>query len=90
MKNIAAVTDLKAPPMENLIVESVGKNASIKRIKSPITATSYTVATLQTVTNSFGQENIVGEGSLGRVYRAEFPNGKVCFSFIALSLLVLA
>ncbi|KAI8001484.1 Protein STRUBBELIG-RECEPTOR FAMILY 8 [Camellia lanceoleosa] len=28
-------------------------------------------------TNSFSQENLIGEGSLGRVYRGEFPNGKV-------------
>jgi hypothetical protein len=46
-------------------------------MKSPITATSYSVASLQTATNSFSQEFLIGEGSLGRVYRGEFPNGKV-------------
>lgn len=74
----AAVIDLKPPPADVLVAERVpSKNGSIRRIKSPITATSYTVATLQTATNSFGQENLIGEGSLGRVYRADFPNGKV-------------
>ncbi|KMT04105.1 hypothetical protein BVRB_8g185560 [Beta vulgaris subsp. vulgaris] len=74
----AAVVDLKPPPTESLLVEKMnGKNGSLRRVKSPITATSYTVASLQTATNSFSQENIVGEGSLGRVYRAEFSNGKV-------------
>ncbi|KNA24833.1 hypothetical protein SOVF_012130 [Spinacia oleracea] len=74
----AAVADLKPPPAESLLVEKMhGKNGSVRRVKSPITATSYTVAALQTATNSFSQENIVGEGSLGRVYRAEFSNSKV-------------
>ncbi|KAK9706367.1 hypothetical protein RND81_07G119500 [Saponaria officinalis] len=73
-----AVVNVKPPPAEDVPVDKVyGKNGSIKRVKSPITATSYTVASLQTATNSFSQENIVGEGSLGRVYRAEFSNGKV-------------
>jgi hypothetical protein len=43
----------------------------------PMTATSYTVAALQVATNSFSQDSLLGEGSLGRVYKAEFPNGKV-------------
>ncbi|KAJ8427096.1 hypothetical protein Cgig2_011296 [Carnegiea gigantea] len=76
--SIAAVVDVKTPPAENLSVDTIhGRNGSLKRMTSPITATSYTVATLQTATNSFSQENIVGEGSLGRVYKAVFSNGKV-------------
>ncbi|XP_041028342.1 protein STRUBBELIG-RECEPTOR FAMILY 8-like [Juglans microcarpa x Juglans regia] len=78
LKSMAAVTDLKPPPVESLMVERVqGKNGSVKRIKSPITATSYTVASLQTATNSFSQEFLIGEGSLGRVYKADFSNGKI-------------
>jgi hypothetical protein len=78
VKNMAAVTDLKPPPAEKLVVERLlGNSGSIKRMKSPITATSYSVASLQTATNSFSQEFLIGEGSLGRVYRGEFPNGKV-------------
>ncbi|CAA2993364.1 STRUBBELIG-RECEPTOR FAMILY 8 [Olea europaea subsp. europaea] len=70
--------DLKPLPAERVTVERIqGKNGSIKRMKSPVTATSYTVAALQTATSSFSQENLVGEGSLGRVYRAEFPSGKI-------------
>ncbi|XP_059439466.1 protein STRUBBELIG-RECEPTOR FAMILY 8 [Corylus avellana] len=78
-KSMGAVIDLKPPPAEKLTVERVqGKNGSVKRIiKSPITATSYTVASLQTATNSFSQEFLIGEGSLGRVYKAEFSNGKI-------------
>lgn len=77
VKSVAAVTDLTPPPAEKLVVERVAKNGSIKKVKSPITSTSYTVASLQTATNSFSQEFLIGEGSLGRVYKAEFSNGKV-------------
>ncbi|OVA03429.1 Protein kinase domain [Macleaya cordata] len=77
-KSLTTVTDLKPLPAEMLMGErGFGKPGSGKRLKSPITATSYTVASLQTATNSFSQECLVGEGSLGRVYRAEFPNEKI-------------
>ncbi|KAG5132460.1 hypothetical protein AAZX31_09G007000 [Glycine max] len=78
VKSAAVVTDLKPRPAENVTVERVAvKSGSVKQMKSPITSTSYTVASLQSATNSFSQEFIIGEGSLGRVYRADFPNGKV-------------
>lgn len=54
-----------------------GKNGSMRKTKVPITATPYTVASLQVATNSFCQDSLLGEGSLGRVYKADFPNGKV-------------
>nr|XP_043619276.1 protein STRUBBELIG-RECEPTOR FAMILY 8 [Erigeron canadensis] len=73
---VSSIVDLKLPPTENSTFER-GKSASTKRVKSPITTSSYTVATLQTATNSFSQDNIIGEGSLGRVYKADFPNGKI-------------
>ncbi|XP_052202944.1 protein STRUBBELIG-RECEPTOR FAMILY 8-like isoform X2 [Diospyros lotus] len=77
-QRIAVVADLRPPPTEKLMVDRMqGKNGSVKRIKSPVTATSFTVASLQTATNSFSQENLIGEGSLGRVYKGEFPNGKI-------------
>lgn len=76
-KPTVTVSDLKPPPAEAVTVERLQGNGSLRRVKSPITATSYTVAALQTATNSFSQESLVGEGSLGRVYRADFPNGKV-------------
>lgn len=76
VKPTASIVDLKPPPTENATFER-GKNGSTKRVKSPITTSSYTVATLQTATNSFAQDNIIGEGSLGRVYKADFPSGKI-------------
>jgi hypothetical protein len=81
VKSAAVITDLKPrPPAENVTMDRMAiKSGSVKQMRSPITSTSYTVATLQSATNSFSQEFIIGEGSLGRVYRAEFPNGKVIF-----------
>ncbi|XP_076959443.1 protein STRUBBELIG-RECEPTOR FAMILY 8-like [Bidens hawaiensis] len=73
----ASITDLKPLPTENNSSFERAKSGSIKRVKSPITTSSYTVAALQTATNSFSQDNIIGEGSLGRVYKADFSNGKV-------------
>ncbi|XVE87737.1 hypothetical protein DITRI_Ditri19aG0011800 [Diplodiscus trichospermus] len=76
VKHVAAVIDLKPLPAEKLMVDRISRNGSLNRMKSPVTATLYTVASLQTATNSFSQEYLIGEGSLGRVYKAEFPNGK--------------
>ncbi|KAG9440052.1 hypothetical protein H6P81_020217 [Aristolochia fimbriata] len=77
-QKVKSVSPINPLPAEKLINERLPlKNGSLKRPKTPITATSYTVASLQTATNSFSQECLIGEGSLGRVYRAEFPNGKI-------------
>ncbi|PIA53385.1 hypothetical protein AQUCO_00900159v1 [Aquilegia coerulea] len=48
-----------------------------KRSRIPVTAKSYTVAELQSATNSFSEENLLGQGSLGSVFKAEFPDGQV-------------
>lgn len=78
VSSMATVADLKPLPAEKVVAERVhGANGSGKKVKSPITARSYSVASLQSATNSFSQESLVGEGSLGRVYRAEFPTGKI-------------
>lgn len=42
-----------------------------------ISAIQYTIADLQIATGSFNVDNILGEGPTGRVYRAQFDNGKV-------------
>ncbi|XP_066321362.1 protein STRUBBELIG-RECEPTOR FAMILY 8-like [Miscanthus floridulus] len=73
-----SIATAKLPPPEKITPERVyGKNGSMRKTKVPITATPYTVASLQVATNSFCQDSLLGEGSLGRVYRADFPNGKV-------------
>ncbi|GFP98269.1 protein strubbelig-receptor family 1 [Phtheirospermum japonicum] len=40
-------------------------------------AKMFTIASLQQCTNSFSQENFIGKGTLGSVYRAQLPDGKV-------------
>ncbi|KAH0901897.1 hypothetical protein HID58_041400 [Brassica napus] len=76
VKTVADMKSSSSPP-DKVTVDNVMKNGSLTRMRSPITGSQYTVSSLQVATNSFSQENIIGEGSLGRVYRAEFPNGKV-------------
>lgn len=71
-------TAMKVLPAEKMTPERVyGKTGSMRKTKVPITATPYTVASLQVATNSFCQDSLLGEGSLGRVYKADFQNGKV-------------
>ncbi|XP_021283497.1 protein STRUBBELIG-RECEPTOR FAMILY 2 [Herrania umbratica] len=52
------------------------KSFSVKRTFATA-AKVYTVAELQLATNSFSEEKVLGEGSLGSVYKAEFPDGQV-------------
>ncbi|GJN38889.1 hypothetical protein PR202_gb27970 [Eleusine coracana subsp. coracana] len=75
----AAITTSVLQPTGKISPERIhGTNGSTaKKTKIPVTATSYTVAALQVATNSFCQDSLLGEGSLGRVYKADFPNGKV-------------
>jgi hypothetical protein len=73
-----SMATVKLPPPEKMTPERVyGKNGSMKKTKISVTATPYTVASLQVATNSFCQDSLLGEGSLGRVYKADFLNGKV-------------
>ncbi|XP_052144108.1 protein STRUBBELIG-RECEPTOR FAMILY 8-like [Oryza glaberrima] len=73
-----SVATMKISPAEKMTPERIyGKTGSMRKTKVPITATPYTVASLQVATNSFCQDSLLGEGSLGRVYKADFPNGKV-------------
>lgn len=46
--------------------------------RAPINAKVFTVADLQIATDSFSVENLIGEGSVARVYRAQLDDGKVC------------
>ncbi|KAB1218266.1 Protein STRUBBELIG-RECEPTOR FAMILY 7 [Morella rubra] len=48
-----------------------------KANKVIINVTSYSIADLQMATDSFSVENLLGEGSFGRVYRGRFDDGKV-------------
>ncbi|XP_022928074.1 protein STRUBBELIG-RECEPTOR FAMILY 2-like [Cucurbita moschata] len=54
-----------------------GRQGFSKRCNLPVGTKMYTLSELQSTTNNFSQENLLGEGSLGAVYRAEFPDGQV-------------
>lgn len=73
---------LPALPQERVIVKPIApaEDTAVKPLTRPLPLTSvksYTIASLQQYTNSFSQDNLLGSGMLGSVYRAELPNGKV-------------
>lgn len=77
LRSSPSATQVKPPPSDKMTVDKLsGKSGSARIPRVPITAAYYSVASLQTATNSFSQEYLIGEGSLGRVYRAEFSNAK--------------
>ncbi len=78
MKASPPIKTLKAPPTLKTVTERVVVREPRKNPNTTIAATSYSVADLQAATNSFAQESLVGEGSLGRVYRGDFQDGQVC------------
>ncbi|XP_056699435.1 protein STRUBBELIG-RECEPTOR FAMILY 5 isoform X2 [Spinacia oleracea] len=53
-----------------------GSNAASQR-KVSFEITLYTLAELQTATSNFAMSRLLGEGSIGRVYKAKRPDGKV-------------
>ncbi|KAK1568645.1 hypothetical protein Q3G72_027063 [Acer saccharum] len=64
------------PPVPILPTEVTTMKPSTKT--KPLTsARSFTIASLQQYTNSFSQDNLIGAGMLGTVYRAELPDGKL-------------
>ncbi|XP_051147675.1 protein STRUBBELIG-RECEPTOR FAMILY 7-like [Andrographis paniculata] len=51
--------------------------SSNKVNKAPIDVMHFSVADLQIATDNFNAENLIGEGSIGRVYRARLNDGKI-------------
>ncbi|GAA0160948.1 hypothetical protein LIER_17382 [Lithospermum erythrorhizon] len=80
---IPAALNLKPPPFDrhkSFDDDDVTSKRIVPAKKvdtASINAVSYSIADLQTATNSFNGENIIGEGSICRVYRAQFDDGKV-------------
>lgn len=78
----SASFSLKPPPMDrhkSFDDEEFANKPIItkKAITAPIDVPSYSIADLQVATDSFNIESLIGEGSIGRVYRAQFDDGKV-------------
>ncbi|KAG8091344.1 hypothetical protein GUJ93_ZPchr0012g20541 [Zizania palustris] len=53
------------------------KHVPKKNNAASVNAIIYSVADLQMATDSFNVDNLVGEGTFGRIYRAQFNDGKV-------------
>nr|GLL34770.1 protein STRUBBELIG-RECEPTOR FAMILY 3-like [Ipomoea trifida] len=70
-------------PTEERVIENSISHAQETVAKPPIrrlpptSVNSYTIASLQQYTNSFSQDNLIGTGTLGTVYKAELPRGKL-------------
>ncbi|KAG9159050.1 hypothetical protein Leryth_018593 [Lithospermum erythrorhizon] len=80
---IPAPVILKPPPVDrhkSIDDADVTTNpiTPVKKVSTAsINAVSYSIADLQMATESFSVENLIGEGSIGSVYRAQFDDGKV-------------
>ncbi|WOL12461.1 protein STRUBBELIG-RECEPTOR FAMILY 6 isoform X1 [Canna indica] len=76
-----APISLKPPPVDHYKSfdedDSSNKPIPKKGRTTSVKATSYSVADLQIATDSFSEDNLLGEGSFGRVYKAQFSDGKV-------------
>ncbi|KAK7401977.1 hypothetical protein VNO78_13891 [Psophocarpus tetragonolobus] len=70
-------------PSERVIVKSTSlhkgdnNNPHKNNPVPPTFAKTFTIASLQQYTDSFSQDNLIGLGMLGNVYRAELPDGKI-------------
>lgn len=78
----SASINLRPPPIDHhksLDEEDLPKKLIVtkKPNSAPINAIAYSIADLQMATGSFSIENLIGEGSFGRVYQAQFDDGKV-------------
>ncbi|KAF8395893.1 hypothetical protein HHK36_019848 [Tetracentron sinense] len=65
------------PSVRHYRTEKLSRRSFSRKYRTPATAKRYTVAELQSATNSFSEDNLLGEGSLGSVYKAEFPDGQI-------------
>uniref|UniRef100_A0A803KQK4 Protein kinase domain-containing protein n=1 Tax=Chenopodium quinoa TaxID=63459 RepID=A0A803KQK4_CHEQI len=62
--------------MKSLRNNEPANNAASQR-KVSFEITPYALAELQTATSNFAMSRLLGEGSIGRVYKAKRPDGKV-------------
>lgn len=83
-KNVSCMPTRPIPPPRNFSNENITLSpispttlTANRNPAFPSSVKSFTVASLQQYTDSFSQENLIGEGMLGSVYRAELPDGKL-------------
>ncbi|KAJ1396021.1 Serine-threonine/tyrosine-protein kinase, catalytic domain [Sesbania bispinosa] len=68
---------MRLPSLLHTNVKESSRRSFSKRGRSTGGTKIYTVAELELATNCFNEGNLLGEGSLGPVYKAEFPDGKI-------------
>ncbi|KAK1260626.1 Protein STRUBBELIG-RECEPTOR FAMILY 1 [Acorus gramineus] len=69
-------------PVENVIANPIvpperKPESPPKNLNPPTSATSFSIASLQQYTANFGEVNLIRDDRLGKVYRAELPDGKL-------------
>jgi len=68
----------RLPSGHNVKPERVSRRKSCSRkSKSLPFAKLFSASELLEATNSYSEDNVVGQGPNGRVYKAEFPDGQV-------------
>ncbi|MFQ6643772.1 hypothetical protein Gotur_017991 [Gossypium turneri] len=77
-----ASINLRPPPVDrhkSFDEEDFSKKPFVvkKAVAAPKNVASYSIADLQMATGSFSVENLLGEGSFGRFYRAQFDDSQV-------------
>ncbi|MCD7470975.1 hypothetical protein HAX54_011232 [Datura stramonium] len=68
-----------APPSDHLMSFKDKEFANPLNVKrsSSVKLAHYSLADLQNATGNFASSRLLGEGSIGRVYRAKYPDGRV-------------
>ncbi|CAH9116544.1 unnamed protein product, partial [Cuscuta europaea] len=64
------------PPIPQPLKEVTGAQQTIVKHSMTQLPPLYSVADLQQYTNSFSEDNVIGEGTLGKVFKAELPDGR--------------
>ncbi|XP_020265269.1 protein STRUBBELIG-RECEPTOR FAMILY 2-like isoform X2 [Asparagus officinalis] len=73
-----SVTSTSLPSVYNLKPERDSRRKSRSQsFKNLDTPKLFSALELLEATNNYSEDNVIGEGSNGRVYRAEFPDGQI-------------
>ncbi|KAJ1409898.1 Serine-threonine/tyrosine-protein kinase, catalytic domain [Sesbania bispinosa] len=76
--NAASLLDPRRLPSQNhKRIGGTSRRSFSERDRFTERTKVYTVAEVQLATNSFSEDNLLGEGALGPVYRAQFPDNKI-------------
>ncbi|OAY66271.1 Protein STRUBBELIG-RECEPTOR FAMILY 8 [Ananas comosus] len=74
-----SMTGVQPPPLLHQIKsEKIStRRSSVKRSKNLVTAKLYSASEILAATKNYCSEGLIGKGLIGRVYRAEFPDGQI-------------